>query len=35
MTIAPTTKREQDIAALSLFCLFSVTLVGLIAAGIL
>jgi hypothetical protein len=35
MTIAPTTKREEDIAALLLFCLFSVTLASLIAAGIL
>jgi len=32
---APTTKREADVAAFKLFCLFSFILVGLIAAGIL
>jgi hypothetical protein len=32
---APTTKREADVVALELFCLFSFILVGLIMAGIL
>ena len=32
---APTTKREADVVAFKLFCLFSFILVGLIAAGIL
>ena len=31
----PTTKREADLVALKLFCLFSFILFGLIAAGIL
>ena len=31
----PTTKREADVVAFKLFCLFSFILVGLIAAGIL
>ena len=31
----PTTKREADLLALKLFCLFSFILVGLITAGIL
>jgi hypothetical protein len=31
----PTTKREADVMALKLFCLFSFILVGLIMAGIL
>jgi hypothetical protein len=31
----PTTKREADLVAFKLFCLFSFVLVGLIAAGIL
>jgi hypothetical protein len=31
----PTTKREADLVALKLFCLFSFILVGLIAAGVL
>ena len=45
MTIAPTleqnfwfrpaTKREADVLALKLFCLFSFILVGLITAGVL
>jgi hypothetical protein len=32
---APTTKREADLLACKLFCLFSFILVGLITAGIL
>jgi len=32
---APTTKREADVVALKLFCLFSFILIGLITAGIL
>jgi hypothetical protein len=45
MAIAPTlekktwfhtaTKREEDVLALKLFCLFSLILVGLITAGVL
>jgi hypothetical protein len=35
MAIAPKTKREEDVAALLLFCLFSIVLSGFIAAGIL
>jgi hypothetical protein len=31
----PTTKREADVLALKLFCLFSFLLVGLIMGGIL
>jgi len=31
----PTTKREIDVVAFKLFCLFSIILVGLIMAGIL
>jgi hypothetical protein len=31
----PTTKRETEVIALKLFCLFSFILVGLITAGIL
>jgi hypothetical protein len=31
----PTTKRETDVVAFKLFCLFSIILVGLIMAGIL
>jgi len=31
----PTTKREADIAALKLFCLFAFVLVALILVGIL
>jgi hypothetical protein len=31
----PTTKREADLVAFKLFCLFSFILVGLITAGIL
>ena len=31
----PTTKREADVAALKLFCLFGFILVALILAGIL
>jgi hypothetical protein len=33
--LRPTTQREADLVALKLFCLFSLILVGLIAAGIL
>ena len=33
--LRPTTKREADVVAFKLFCLFSFILVGLIAAGIL
>jgi hypothetical protein len=32
--VVPTTKREPDLLALKLFCLFSFILVGLIAVGI-
>jgi hypothetical protein len=35
MTNFPTTKREADTAAVWLFCLFAMILVGLVAAGIL
>ena len=35
MAIAPKTKREEDVAAFLLFCLFSIVLNGFIAAGIL
>jgi hypothetical protein len=31
----PATKREADVVALKLFCLFSFILVGLITAGVL
>lgn len=31
----PATKREADVLALKLFCLFSFILVGLITAGVL
>ena len=31
----PKTKREEDVIALKLFCLFSFILVGLIVAGVL
>jgi hypothetical protein len=31
----PATKRESDVVALMLFCLFSLILVGLITAGVL
>jgi hypothetical protein len=31
----PRKKREKDLAALTLFCLLSVTLIGLIAVGML
>jgi hypothetical protein len=33
--VAPTTKREADLVAFELFCLFSFILVGLIVAGVL
>jgi hypothetical protein len=33
--LRPRTKREADVVAFQLFCLFSFILVGLIAAGIL
>ena len=32
---APTTKREADVVAFKLFCLFSFILVGMITTGIL
>ena len=32
---APTTKREADVVAFKLFCLFSFILVGLIMTGVL
>jgi hypothetical protein len=35
LDVPPTTKREADVLALKLFCLFSFILVGLIMAGIL
>ena len=35
LAVHPTTKREADVMALKLFCLFSFILVGLIMAGIL
>jgi hypothetical protein len=33
--LRPTTKREADVVAFKLFCLFSFILVGLITVGIL
>jgi hypothetical protein len=33
--VRPRTKRQADLAAFQLFCLFSFILVGLIAAGVL
>ena len=35
LTARPRTKREADVVALKLFCLFSFILVGLIMAGVL
>ena len=35
MAARPRTKREADVVALKLFCLFSFILVGLIMAGVL
>ena len=31
----PTTKKEADVMALKLFCLFSFILIGLITAGVI
>jgi len=35
MAIAPKTKREADLVAFTLFCVFAFILVGLITAGVL